>query len=328
MQDKNQFDSTPINELDITTYNPSKLFKRKTRFSITTTYYHAKKFSFPIQMHAHSFYEINIITEGNGYHLVDNHRITAKKGDIFVIPPKTRHGYSATTNDFDVLHIILTMDFIKKYNEELNYIDGYNMLFTIAPILRVNGQKFSFFRLTGNELKILNKDFMDLERLSNSDSSSDNVALIGKTIYTIAKLCSFTIEKQSNNLQKNNTSDENNGDVMVILNIMGYIQKNFANKLTIDSLSKIAKMSRSSLTKKFKQYTKLTINEYITKIRINESALLLIHTNKSISDIAQDCGFFDSAHFTRTFIAMEKQSPLNYRNIKKIDTILDVPNLN
>ena len=47
-------------------------------------YFH--KNDFPIQMHSHEFYEINIIAEGTGLHYIENNSYPITSGDFFHHP--------------------------------------------------------------------------------------------------------------------------------------------------------------------------------------------------------------------------------------------------
>ena len=55
---------------------------------------------YEIGMHEQEFYEINLITKGEGMHYIDDSRIKAEVGDVFIIPPKISHGYLGG-KDFD-----------------------------------------------------------------------------------------------------------------------------------------------------------------------------------------------------------------------------------
>ena len=71
--------------------------------SIRKAYYH--KDDYPINMHSHNFYEINIVVEGNGVHYIEDNLCLAKPGDVFAIPPKNRHGYWSE-NDLNIFHLL------------------------------------------------------------------------------------------------------------------------------------------------------------------------------------------------------------------------------
>ena len=51
-------------------------------------YFHQN--DFPVSMHSHEFYEINIITEGRGTHYIEDNGFSIKSGDFFIIPPNIR----------------------------------------------------------------------------------------------------------------------------------------------------------------------------------------------------------------------------------------------
>lgn len=65
-------------------------------------------------------------------------------------------------------------------------------------------------------------------------------------------------------------------------------------------------MSKSFLSKRFKTATGFGFKEYIINLRIQNACRLLLETNKSITDIAFECGFNDSNYFGG-FISKDKR---------------------
>ena len=57
---------------------------------------------------------------------------------------------------------------------------------------------------------------------------------------------------------------------------------------------------------------------YISKIRIESAASMLINTNLSIAEIAEKTGFYDTSHLTKTFERTYGISPISYRNRKGV----------
>ncbi|MBQ8428259.1 MAG: AraC family ligand binding domain-containing protein, partial [Clostridia bacterium] len=86
---------------------------------LATCYFHEN--DFPLYMHAHSFYEINVITKGEGIHYIGENSIPTKSGDVFVIPPNFKHGYEDTKN-LVIFHIVLSNAFLEKYSNLLKDI--------------------------------------------------------------------------------------------------------------------------------------------------------------------------------------------------------------
>ena len=51
---------------------------------LATCYFHEDEF--PLYMHAHSFYEINVVTSGEGIHYIGNNNLSAMPGKTKNIP--------------------------------------------------------------------------------------------------------------------------------------------------------------------------------------------------------------------------------------------------
>jgi len=89
------------------------------------------------------------------------------------------------------------------------------------------------------------------------------------------------------------------------------MEENYASKITVDDLSKIANMSTSNFFRYFKNVFNTSPMEYLKKIRIAHASAMLSSTDKPISFIAQECGFFDQSHFTNIF---KQSTNINRKN--------------
>lgn len=67
----------------------------------------------------------------------------------------------------------------------------------------------------------------------------------------------------------------------------------------------------------FHKITGLNVGQYVLNCRIELAQKALIHSEKSISDIAQSCGFYDSSHFSNTFLKETGMLPSVYRDFSR-----------
>lgn len=67
----------------------------------------------------------------------------------------------------------------------------------------------------------------------------------------------------------------------------------------------------------FKKATGTTITEYKKSLKLTCAKKLLIDSDKSIADIAQECGFGSSSYFSKVFMQAEGVSPSEYRRYLK-----------
>ena len=86
--------------------------------------------NFHCDMHMQEFFELNIITHGHGKHYIGDNVVDAETGDVFVIPPMVKHGYSRDDGALDVFHILIGNKFIAKNIAELQKIPSF---FHITP---------------------------------------------------------------------------------------------------------------------------------------------------------------------------------------------------
>ncbi|MBK1897554.1 AraC family transcriptional regulator [Chryseobacterium paridis] len=92
-----------------------------------------------------------------------------------------------------------------------------------------------------------------------------------------------------------------------------YIKKNLHQKLSIDSIAKLAYVSKSNFFKMFKDELGTSPNDFILQERINRAKELLASQN-SIKETAYQTGFSDTNYFTRVFKQLVGVTPKSYQN--------------
>jgi len=92
-----------------------------------------------------------------------------------------------------------------------------------------------------------------------------------------------------------------------------YIDDHFAEKISIEMLSRLVNMSETSFRRNFRKFMALTVGDYITTIRLNHARKLLATTSMKIFDIAVESGFYDQSHFIHAFKRNRHLTPAQYR---------------
>ena len=92
-----------------------------------------------------------------------------------------------------------------------------------------------------------------------------------------------------------------------------YLQGHTGDNVTLDEVAKQFYMSKSYLTRVFRNITGFSVIEYITYIRVRKAQQLLIDSDTSITDIADICGFGNVTYFEKVFKQMTGQTPGQYR---------------
>ncbi len=98
-----------------------------------------------------------------------------------------------------------------------------------------------------------------------------------------------------------------------ILKLLTYIEKHISEDLSNKVLANHTKLATNAFTRLFTQEVGSSPQKYVKKKRIDKASVLLHHTNKTIEEIASDCGFADRYHFSRIFKEITNISPASYR---------------
>lgn len=91
------------------------------------------------------------------------------------------------------------------------------------------------------------------------------------------------------------------------------IELHFSESMSLDFLSDRLGISKYHLSREFKRYIGTTPNEYLILTRINHAKELLKYSDKTVEQIAYDCGFHHASHFIDLFRRHEKLTPLQFR---------------
>lgn len=264
---------------------------------------------YDIGMHEQEFYEINLITSGEGIHYINDHRVGAAVGDVFIIPPNISHGYVGGEN-FDVFHVILSDAFMNKYIADLQQLPSFSTLFGAEPLMRGKTRNSLHLTLSKAELDGTMSILKSLANHINYNDSTECLVRNNLAMATIGLLCkTYTNNKD--------VEDPLASEDHTLMRSISYIHERYYEKITIEDLASIAHMSRSSYLKKFKEICKRSPSEYLMKIRLESATAMLSNTDLSISEISHKTGFYDASHFTRAFEKAYSLSPLAYRNKKQ-----------
>ncbi len=94
-----------------------------------------------------------------------------------------------------------------------------------------------------------------------------------------------------------------------------YIREHFHEQITLEELAEICNMSKSHFIRSFGKYANRTPHEYLLAYRLSRSKQLLLTTDHSIEQIAEECGFNSASHFARAFRKSNELSPTEFRLI-------------
>lgn len=100
----------------------------------------------------------------------------------------------------------------------------------------------------------------------------------------------------------------------IILQITNYIKDHLSERISLDQAAAQVYLSKSYFCRIIKNELGCTFTEYVNRLRVERSKVLLCRLEFSIAEISTAVGFEDQSYFTRIFKRTTGISPKKYRN--------------
>ena len=102
-----------------------------------------------------------------------------------------------------------------------------------------------------------------------------------------------------------------------ITEVLEYMSNHLEEDISLKSAAAHVNLSESYLSHLFKRETDKSFSDYLQKKRIELAKTLLAKTEKSVADIASQCGYEEYSYFCRVFKKSTGQTPNEYRRKHK-----------
>ena len=257
-----------------------------------------------LTLHYNLGIEICCILKGKYEWEVDGEKYFLFPGDSFVTCPWQKHGSPEGFIDIGILAwIVIKPDFIDK-NGSLKLGKWSSLSESeekeLASILISNNSPL-FYDINKGELiseiysELKNQEFGYKTRVNN---------LIDELLLLTAR----------NIKKRNNNKDSFLSDLNII---NAAVSEDISRNWTLEEMADLLNIGITTLNERIKKSTGYTPTNYIINLRINEAKRQLALLDNSLTEIALDCGFYSSQHFSTTFKKWTGMSPKIYRNTCK-----------
>ena len=99
--------------------------------------------------------------------------------------------------------------------------------------------------------------------------------------------------------------------------ITEYINNNFCDSITLDTIAQTTGLSRYYVSHLFKELMNTTFVNYLNELRLTRAAMLLTTTDTPVIEIAGMSGFNNISNFNRAFKMYYETTPSKYRRAEK-----------
>jgi two-component system, response regulator YesN len=107
----------------------------------------------------------------------------------------------------------------------------------------------------------------------------------------------------------------------LVKQVIQFIHEHLHQPFSLREVSEHLHVNASYLSTLFKEETNLTFSEYVTRSRLQKAKSLLLTTNLTIVEVAEQVGYQTGKYFVRLFKEFEGMTPSQFRKeyLKKVD---------
>ncbi|CAB4333650.1 unannotated protein [freshwater metagenome] len=96
--------------------------------------------------------------------------------------------------------------------------------------------------------------------------------------------------------------------------VSSIVELEYASELTLDELAQRVASSRRQLQRAFAEVGNTTFRQYLTRVRMDRAAEMLIRSDLTVREIAHNVGYRQPAQFAKAFRRRHGAAPSDYRS--------------
>ncbi|MEQ4531091.1 MAG: HTH-type transcriptional activator RhaS [Mixta sp.] len=228
--------------------------------------------------HHHDFHEIVLVEQGAGIHIFNGQPQSLCGGCVCFVRDHDRHLYEQTEN------LYLT-NVLWRGPQAFRFLTGLQDLLPQEQ----EGRYPSHWRISNRVMAQAKTLVAQLQEADGCDATEQRV----RQELTFMQLLVL--------LRQGCREQESDAQEARLLRLLDWLNDHYSEDVDWDALADRFSLSLRTLHRQLKQQTGSTPQRYLNRLRLLQARHLLRHSEMRITDIAFQCGFGDSNHFSTLF---------------------------
>lgn len=252
------------------------------------------------ECHWHEDFELIYIKEGIMAYQINGERILLEKGDSLLVNSRQMHyGFSHRHQDCDFICILF----------HPGLLTGNHTLYKefILPVIENSGMEYIRFpagEKSGREMENIQQQILRYRKEEKPFYELEVISVLQRMWAALLK--EYRLLDMHSDIHKDENLD-------LQRKMMDFIFQHYQEKLSLDDIAGSVHVGRSKCCALFRQYLQITPIDFLNQYRLRVCCDQLIMTDKSITEIALNCGFNHLSYFSRMFTRFTGYTPRQYR---------------
>ncbi|WP_165972045.1 helix-turn-helix domain-containing protein [Paenibacillus piri] len=255
------------------------------------------------ELHVHAALEISVLLENDAnYHLIDR-EYHGRPGDVFVFRPFEPHWNLAreTGRPMKWTMVLFAPSIVRSIPDGYKLLTPFYAADKFAPLIKGHTSYAQSIHRAAKEA------VEEEERQLPGWRAKQLVCFIDILVQIFR--C-YTEAQQDQSLHKRQADHG-------IIQVIEYMLSHFSEDIDMCEMIAMSNLRKTMFFRTFKEITRLSPNEFISRLRLQSAIHLLDHTDKSITDIAFECGFHSLSYFNKHFKQFRGVSPREHRSLSR-----------
>lgn len=232
--------------------------------------------------HWHMDVELTYVIEGSIYVGVNNNRQLLKKGDLVVCSSGDIHHYESLGLTSKVILLVFKPE-VGGFPANMSEALHLSSPFILSEDINSKGL---------SDIKNILYSIMN-----EKEKREKHFDLFIKA--RIIEICGLLLRYQDTyDLESKEKTITN---LKVMQKVLSYIDDNYINDITLEEISKKFNIDIYNLSKKINAITGTSFRTYVNSMRVLKAETMILSTDKTLTEIAMECGFNSIRTFNRAY---------------------------
>ncbi len=252
-----------------------------------------------------NFFEVVFIAEGKGSQCINYNHYDYEGGNVFLLPPLRCHSFT-----IEVPTQFVFLKFTKAFFKKSHGNDSdHETWFKEASYILANYQQQPG-EVIGNEHD--RRNLIELIKIIQHEAQNQqqNTTEVIKSLMVSVLHILLRSVKTHSIISSESINMDNRLNEMTT-----YIQENLASpeNLKVEALAERFLISPTYISEYFRKNMGVSLREYIAKSRLKLVEIRLLYSDYTLNQIADELGFTDASHLSRTFKKYAGQTIRQFR---------------